>query len=122
MASSYTTHEPQWETIESGWHAVAALCSRGYQWTAYIEYVDSPQWRIWAGCMFDSLQGAQEWCRAEITHQIRRSGMEQQQAEEPEAWHWLWETLTFELGEARTTEIRKEFSQRLHEEEQQLAS
>jgi hypothetical protein len=120
---SYTTHEPQWETTEYGWHAVAALCSTGYQWTAYIEYADAPHWRIWAGCMFESLQQAQEWCRTEIAHQIRRSEVAQVAevstadcwSEQPEAWNWLWATLNAEVGEARAAEIREELARRLRE-------
>lgn len=121
MTADYTTHEPEWETTEHGWHAVAALCSKGYQWTAYIEYVDAPSWRIWAGCMFDNLERAQEWCRMEITNQAQRSSVEKavrEWAVEPDAWRWLWETLSSELGEARTAEIRTELSHRLRQDEQ----
>lgn len=118
--------EPQWETTEHGWHAVASL-SKGYQWTAYIEYVDSPYWRIWAGCMFDSLKHAQEWSFAEIAHQIERLGGDQTgatgkgaatQAPSQDPWEWLWETLSNELGHDRMSDIRAEMSQRLLAREQ----
>mgnify|MGYP006310471245 CR=1 FL=1 len=125
------TSEPQWETTEHGWHAVATL-SKGYQWTAYIEYVDAPYWRIWAGCMFDSLHLAQEWCHAEIAHQIERLGGEQLQEmvennggekkeqvaspDEPDAWNWLWMTLSDELGDSRAKQLRNELNRRLQQE------
>lgn len=60
-----------WETTaESGWRSAATL-TRGYQWTAYIEYVEGSQWRIWAGYLFDSLDQAQEWCKAEVAYQTK---------------------------------------------------
>lgn len=115
--SSY--HEPQWETTEGGWHAVAALCSSGHQWTAYIEYVNAPYWRVWAGCMFEDLQQAQEWCKAEIAHQMQHTGpvpdAENTWQMEPDAWRWLWETLSNEVGVPRATEIRNELARRLRE-------
>lgn len=120
MSADYTTHEPEWETIEQGWHAVASLCNKGYHWTAYIEYVDAPYWRIWAGCMFESLQQAQEWCRKEIAHQMQNQEMppaERDWSIEPGAWRWLWETLSRELGEERTTTIRNELAERLRKED-----
>jgi len=115
MSSDYAINEPQWETIENGWHAVAALYSKGYQWTAYIEYVDAPYWRVWAGCMFETLQQAQDWCRNEISHQMQRGEVEHS---EPEAWIWLWDTLSKELGPTRAAQIRAEMAQRLHKNEQ----
>lgn len=119
--SDYKTNEPQWESTQHGWHAVASLCG-GAQWTAYIEYIDAPYWRIWAGCMFRSLQTAQDWCRKEIENQLQRAEPPQPAAAEsswhtePEAWRWLWDTLSSELGEARTTEIRTELAARLRNE------
>ncbi|NJN68003.1 MAG: hypothetical protein HC884_15480 [Chloroflexaceae bacterium] len=118
--SDYAINEPQWETTEQGWHAVAALCSKGYQWTAYIEYVDAPYWRIWAGCLFEDLRSAQRWCRAEIEHQMQRNpppppAPASDWTIEPEAWQWLWNTLSNELGETRVTEIRNELARRLRE-------
>lgn len=125
--SNYTVHEPQWETVEQGWHAVASLASNGYQWTAYIEYVDATYWRIWAGCMFDSLKHAQEWCHAEIAHQIERlGGVESpcaeaaQEAAPQDAWSWFWATLCAELGEERTGELRSELARRMSEDEQTI--
>lgn len=60
-----------WEaTTENGWRSAANL-TRGYQWTAYIEYVEGSQWRIWAGYLFDSLAQAQEWCKAEVAYQTK---------------------------------------------------
>jgi hypothetical protein len=128
--SDYTVHDPKWETTEHGWHAVAALCSKGYQWTAYIEYADATQWRIWAGCMFESLQQAQAWCHAEIANQLQRGGgggtddmphpgaaadaaVDEEQGQETSAWHWLWSTLRDELGETRMGEIRAELERRM---------
>jgi len=73
--------------------------------------------------MFESLQQAQEWCRTEIAHQIRRSEVAQVAevstadcwSEQPEAWNWLWATLNAEVGEARAAEIREELARRLRE-------
>lgn len=123
-----TTHDPQWETTEHGWHAVAALCSKGYKWTAYIEYADAPYWRIWAGCMFESLDKAQEWCRAEISNQLERSEQQTRHREtaseisglevEPKAWQWFWNTLSEELGKDRTVALRTELAQRLREDKE----
>jgi hypothetical protein len=120
------TSEPQWETTEHGWHAVASL-SKGYQWTAYIEYVDASYWRIWAGRMFVSLRLAQEWCRAEITHQVQRLGGESLEVpaaaeevapeSEPTAWDWLWLTLHDDLGKDRLAQIQDEFTRRLQQEQ-----
>jgi hypothetical protein len=118
------TSEPQWETTEHGWHAVASL-SKGYQWTAYIEYVDAPYWRIWAGCMFDSLRLAQTWCRAEIAHQVQRLGgesLDETVAEgatepEPTAWDWLWLTLGNDLDKERLSQVQHEFNRRLQQEQ-----
>jgi hypothetical protein len=119
--------EPQWETIDNGWHAVASL-SKGYQWTAYIEYIDSPYWRIWAGCMFDSLKLAQEWCRAEIAHQVQRFQSEHLESAavskpepEPDPWTWLWQTLTTELGEDHVDDLRNEMNRRLLEEQSKIS-
>lgn len=117
------TSEPQWETVENGWHAVASL-SKGYQWTAYIEYVDSPYWRIWAGCMFDSLKHAQEWCHAEITHQVQKiqsehaKEAEPEKKPEPDALSWLWSTLGTEVSSDRLASLRDEFEQRKQEEQE----
>jgi len=129
MSSDYTVHEPQWEKTEHGWHAVANLSSNGYQWTAYIEYTDASYWRIWAGCMFDSLKLAQEWCSAEIAHQMQRLGevieepcAEEKEIEQQDAWHWLWKTLCSELGKDRTAEIRTELAHRMREDEQRIQS
>ncbi len=116
--SNYAIQEPEWETTEQGWHAVASLC-HGYQWTAYIEYVDATYWRIWAGCMFDSLDSAQAWCHAEITSQIQRAQVApvaipvQAEAEGvPTPQEWLWHTLGSELGAARADALRAEYEQR----------
>lgn len=119
--SDYRTSEPQWESTQHGWHAVASLCSGGTQWTAYIEYIDAPYWRIWAGCMFRSLQSAQDWCRKEIEHQLQRAEPPPAPRQslwhaEPESWRWLWDTLSSELGETRAAEIRTELAERLRKE------
>jgi len=113
-----TTYETQWEVSENGWHAVVALCTKGYQWTAYIEYANSPHWRVWAGCMFPNIQQAQEWCKAEIVHQIRStyddaSLHEGEKNNETGAWHWLWSKLSDELGHTQAAAIRDEMNRRL---------
>ncbi len=64
-------HQQQWERVDHGWRAVAALCGKEPRWTAYIEYAEVPQWRIWAGCLFPTLQEAQEWCQSEIVYQMK---------------------------------------------------
>ncbi len=120
MSRYYTTHEPQWETTENGWHAVVGLCDKGYQYTAYIEFADAPLWRIWAGCMFATRQAAQEWCHSEISRQMHRSMDEclLPVAEEPvsdtDAWCWLWSTLSSELGDEQATRVRSELARRLY--------
>jgi hypothetical protein len=73
MASFYVTQKPEWEVTEQGWHAVVTPSNSARQWTAYVESSDTALWRIWAGCLFGSVQDAQEWCRHEIAHQQTRS-------------------------------------------------
>lgn len=117
-------YEPKWETVENGWHAVASLLNNGYQWTAYVQYVNAPYWRVWAGCLFENLQEAQAWCRAEIANQMQQApslpaepGTEHGYSwdQEPEAWRWLWNTLSKEIGITKTEEIRNELARRLRE-------
>jgi hypothetical protein len=124
MSVYHTTHDPHWETHENGWHAVVALCNKGYQWTAYIEFADAPSWRIWAGCMFPTIQEAQEWCKNEIAHQkmLLRASRPVQAGDSavvpsaPSALNWLWQKLRLELGDHHAEEIRDELSRRLHED------
>jgi len=120
------TSYPQWETNEHGWHAVVTHNITSNQWTAYIEYADAPFWRIWAGCMFERLRQGQEWCRAEIAHQMSKGNLAppplKEEPAEPPAWRWLWETLENEVGLSRTNEIRAEMLQRLSEAEEVVNS
>ncbi len=76
MSHIHTNHMTRWETTEKGWHAVTELNKKGNQWTAYIESANVPTWRIWAGCLFDTMELAQEWCRAEVAHQARRTSFD----------------------------------------------
>lgn len=113
--------EPKWEMTEHGWHGVAVLTS-GYQWHAYVEHVDAPQHSTWAGCTFESLREAQEWCKTEIVRlraqhgSVGEAAQRQSAAPPRNALGWLWETLGSELGETRTREIREEFARRQSED------
>lgn len=78
MASVHPSHTPVWETVEHGWRAVVSPCGNGQRWTAHLEYHTSPQWRIWAGCLFQTIDQAKEWCSTEIHHQIRLSERKEQ--------------------------------------------
>ncbi|MFP4436447.1 MAG: hypothetical protein ACLFVO_04305 [Chloroflexaceae bacterium] len=120
------TQEPKWEMTEHGWHGVALLTG-GIQWHAFVEHVDAPQHLTWAGTTFESLSDAQDWCRAEIALLRRQHGPGGPGATPPplttppqlDAWGWLWDTLSRELGELRTTEVRDEFARRRREEKLQ---
>lgn len=117
MTNRYSTsYEPQWQMTEKGWHGVVALCSKGYQWTAYIEYADTPHWRIWAGCMFPTIQEAREWCQAEIQYQMRTNGADTRQPE-PDAWGWLWKKLSDTLGDTEAASIRTELARRMQSDD-----
>jgi len=117
--SNCKNHTPQWELVENGWQAVVTLCNQDSQWTAYIQFAEAPFWRKWAGCMFRSLEEAQEWCKQEIVHQHRASVLPKHgpsKANTPQpitAWAWLWEKLNEQLGSNQATEIRSEMDRRL---------
>ena len=112
--------EPRWEVIEHGWRAVVLDMETSPQFTAFIKYVGAAYWRVWAGRLFDTLEDAKAWCRAEIAHQLQKSGIEippKPWAKDPPAWQWLWDTLCDKLGEDQTAEIRTGLLGRLHQEE-----
>lgn len=90
MAQFYTNQSPEWEVVNYGWHAAVTKGSSNAQWTAFVE-VDgqNPLWRIWAGCMFHSVEEAQEWCHSEIMRQRDRS-IAFLQSERVEGGQWLW--------------------------------
>lgn len=136
MARVHPSYKPAWETTEQGWHAVVSPCSNGYHWTAYLEYVATPQWRIWAGCLFQTVEQAKEWCHTEMAHQMKlnqahtmsvpmgNNGNSPERQEhghsaagkQSEAWNWLWDTLNVEMGEGKTSAVRSELARRLQEE------
>jgi hypothetical protein len=119
MIKQNTIYKPHWETVEHGWHAVVSLCNQGYRWTAFIEFAEAPVWRIWAGCMFSTVQEAQEWCRTEIANQMHRNLSPQSgiasydNHEQTDAWQWLWTTLSQELGVDQAEAVRQEMLRRV---------
>ncbi|NJN67185.1 MAG: hypothetical protein HC884_10990 [Chloroflexaceae bacterium] len=122
VSTTHLTDEPQWEMTESGWHAVVARCSRGKGWTAYLEYENAPHWRIWSGCLFETMGQARDWCSEEIIKQMHRSGSPQSLMcawhLETAPWRWLWDRLSQELGYTRTEEVRREMLRRLQHQHQ----
>lgn len=119
MGYMKTDYEPRWETVEHGWRAVVLDMETSTKLTAYIKYIDAPYLRIWAGCLFDTLEDAQAWCRNEIASNVQHeeaTEITKQWHKEPPAWQWLWDTLSEELGMERTLTIRAELARRLNEE------
>jgi len=100
MLNYYITHEPEWETIENGWHAVVTPGGKSAQWTAYIEDAEIPHWRIWAGCIFNTFDDARRWCIEQMSQQIHRS-ISSNHDEEEEGYDdaaemdWVWGELEF---------------------------
>lgn len=118
--ASEINYEPRWETVEHGWRAVVTDMSTSTKFTAFIKYVGAPYWRVWAGCLFDSLEEAQEWCRKEIAYQLQTMGTQpptKPWEAEPPAWRWLWQTLSDKLGEDQALEIRTGLAERLRKDE-----
>ncbi|NJP04615.1 MAG: hypothetical protein HC837_02760 [Chloroflexaceae bacterium] len=112
-------YDVRWETVEHGWRAVVMdTVGSSPQFTAFVKYVGAPYWRIWAGCLFNTLEEAQQWCRAEIIKNAHSQRETQPWHAEPPAWRWLWDTLYTELGEKRTFEIRDELARRINDQDQ----
>jgi hypothetical protein len=109
-------YDSRWETVEHGWRAVVLDVKGSTQLTAFVKYVGAPYWRIWAGKMFDTLESAQKWCYEEISTQLHKQDIDEIEKPwhaEPEAWRWLWDTLSKKIGEDDTLKLRNEFAEKV---------
>lgn len=106
------------EIVEHGWRAVVVGVEDSTQLSAFVQYVDSTNWRIWAGRLFDTLAAAEAWCREEIATRLQSMPLDAPQkpwTTDKPAWRWLWETLETRIGEEETKSIRTEMMERLRE-------
>lgn len=106
----------RWEHAEHGWRGVVMDVDGSTQLTAFVQYVDAPYWRIWAGRLFDSLGEAQTWCYEEIATRLHETQIDAPRKPwhaEPPAWCWLWESLEAKLGTEETVRLRDGLAERL---------
>lgn len=111
-----STNNARWEHTEHGWRAVVTDVEGSTQLTAFVQYIDAPYWRIWAGRLFDSLGEAQTWCLDEIATRLHEAQIDAPRKPwhaEPPAWRWLWESLETRLGLEETIRLRDGLAERL---------